>query len=195
MRRHGRNKRFYTIASSLLLLTATVHAQAISDAGIVARITADLLPLKSVLISGEALRDEVYLPAELQSLVTYGQNKVIQSLRKDLFQLQYQHKEREDGPASCASFFSPDEGYKLTTVLAGKDLTEGNLKPLVEGIVGMAVSAIEHRDFAAFRDAAEKTWGALQALGVSDPDLGIVVDALFRGAKVASSPPVRLKYE
>jgi hypothetical protein len=162
--------------------------------------------MKSALTTSEPLQDHVYTDAELQSLVTYSQNKVIRSYSKDLFEVQRTHnrmvKRPEDASIAFRSFFSRDQAYKLTWVLTGKDLTEDNVKPLAEGIVGMAVSAVECRNVAcplqdstAFRNAAEMAWGALRELGVSDADLRIVTDALFRGAKAAAAPPFRATYK
>jgi len=190
----------------LLLLATSLYSQSAGDAGIVARITGDLLPMKSALTTSEPLQEGVYKDAELQSLVTYSQNKVILAYSKDLFEVQRTHnrvvKRQEDASIGFRSFFRRDQAYKLTWVLGGKDLTEDNVKPLAEGIVGMAVSAVECRnvacplqDSAAFRNAAEMAWGALRTLGVSDADLGVVTDALFRGAKAAASPPLRATYK
>jgi hypothetical protein len=162
--------------------------------------------LKSTLISSEPLKDAVYTPAELQSLVTYSQHKVIQVYQKDLMEIQRSHhsavRKPEDASLAFYSFFSPDQAYKLTSALAGKNLSEENLRPLVEEIVGMAASAIECSDTAsplqnsaAFRSSAEKAFAALQALGVSGADLRVVTDALFRSAKAAASPPVRATYK
>jgi hypothetical protein len=162
--------------------------------------------MKSALTTSEPLQDHVYTDVELRSLVTYSQNKVILAYSKDLFEVPRTHnrlvKRPEDPSLSFRMFFSRDQAYKLTWVLAGKDLSEDNVKPLAEGIVGMAVSAVECRnvacqlqDSAAFRSAAETAWGALRALGVSDADLRVVTDALFRGAKAAASPPFRATYK
>src|SRR5207248_2820429 len=131
------------------------------------------------------LKDDVYAPAELQSLVTYSQHKVIDALHKDLVELQFKsnrvRKNPGDASLSFGPFFGPDQGYKLTSALAGKDLSEDNVTPLVEGIIGMAESAIECRNTsaplqnsAAFRTSAEKTWTALQTLGVKNPELRVV---------------------
>jgi hypothetical protein len=190
----------------LFLVATSLYAQSPVDTGVVARITGDLLGMKSSLTTSEPLKDEVYKDVELQSLVTYSQNKVMLAYSKDLFEVQRTHnrmvKRPEDASIAFRSFFSRDQAYKLTWVLAGKDLTEDNVKPLAEGIVGMAVSAVECRnaacplqDSTAFRSAAEMAWGALRELGVSDADLRIVTDALFRGAKAAASPPSRATYK
>jgi hypothetical protein len=194
------------VAVPLLLFTTIVYGQPANDSAIVARMTSNLLVLKSVLISSEPLQDEVYTPAELQSLITYSQHKVVQGYQTDLGELQFRHnrtvRKLEDGPMSFGTFFSRDQAYKLTSALAGKDLSEGNLTPLVEGIVGMAVSAVECRNTssllpnsAAFRSSAEKALTALQALGLSSPDLRVVVDALFRGAMAAAASPIRSTYK
>lgn len=154
----------------LLLIATSLHAQSAGDAGLVARITRDFLAMKSALTTSDPLHDDVYKPAELQSLVTYSQNKVILACSKDLFEVQRAHnrvvKRPEDASLSFGMFFSPDQGYKLTWVLAGKDLSEDNVKPLAEGIVGMAVAAVECRnvvcplqDSAVFRSAADMAWG------------------------------------
>ena len=195
-----------TVSFLLLLLATSLPAQIPDAVQIVSKMTSDLLPLKSALISSEPLKDDVYTPAELQSLVTYSQHKVIQSYQKDLVEIQFRHnlalRKPDNAPVSFGSFFSPDQAYKLTSVLAGKDLSEENLMPLVEGIVGMAESAAESsatsaplEKSVAFRTAAEKFWSALHALGVGNPDLEIVTDALFRGAKAAASPPVHITYK
>jgi hypothetical protein len=195
-----------TSSFCVLFAAAILHAQPAGDVDIVVRMTADLLPLKSVLTSTEPLKDDVYRPAELQSLVTYNQHKIIQAYQKDLMELQFKYnraeRRPEDASLSFRSFFSPDQAYKVTRALAGKDLSEENLTPLVEGIVGMAKSAVECRntspplqDSAAFRSSAEKAWTTLRTLGVNDTELRIVTDALFRGAKAAASPPVRATYK
>jgi hypothetical protein len=195
-----------TVSLSLLLLAMILHAQPMSDVDIVARMTSDLLPLKSTLTASEPLSDEVYTPVELQSLVTYSQHKIIQSYQKDLMEVQFKNnrtvRKPADGSLSFGSFFSPDQAYKLTSALAGKDLSEESLTPLVEGIVGMAESAVECRNTssslqnsAVFRSSAQKAWAALRALEVSNTDIRVVTDALFRGSKAAASPPIRLTYK
>jgi len=190
----------------LLLLATLIHAQMASDTGTVPRITSELLHLNSVLISSEPLKDEIYTPAELQSLVTWSQHKIMQAYQRDLLELQIKRNRAvsRPGDASLAfgSFYSADQAYRLSSPLAGKDLSERSVTLLAEGIVAMAEAAIECRytssslqTSAGFRNAAEKVWTALQVLGVGDPDRGVVVDALFRGAVAAASPPVRTTYK
>ena len=95
-----------------------------------------------------------------------------------------------------------DQAYKLAWVLTGKDLSEGNLKPLVAGLLQMLESAAVCRDRKArlqssedFRRAGESTWLALRALGVSESDGQIVMGALFRGAQNSSLLAPRLTYK
>ncbi len=51
-----------------LVLTFAYGAPPVPETDIVARLTADLLPLKLAVASDEPLKDDVYTQAELQSL-------------------------------------------------------------------------------------------------------------------------------
>jgi hypothetical protein len=188
------------------LFAFAADAQPPGNAEIVSRLTADLIPLKAVLISEEPLEDAVYSPDELRGLESVGQYKVMQACQRDLLPILISHtrgaRRPEDASIAFGSFFSPDLAYKLTRALAGKDLTELNVRPLSEGIIGMNESALDCsiascqlQDSAAFRSSAQRTWDALHVLGVEERDLRIVTAALFRGAKAAASPPVRATYK
>jgi hypothetical protein len=194
----------------LPLLTAILHAQPVDNAGIVVKMTTDLLPLKSAMPSSEPLKDDVFTRAELESLVKGTQRQIIQSWQEDLSKVQarYIRSFRKPGdspweaPSGFWAFSDQDQAYKLTSVLAGRDLSEENLRPLVEGIVGMAESAMESRntssplrDSATFHSSAEKVGAALQALGVSNADIRVVGDSLFAGAERAATPPIRTTYK
>jgi hypothetical protein len=189
-----------------LFLAAILHAETAANVDIAARMISDLLPLKTALTWPDPLKDSVYAAAELQSLATASLRRVMKSFQNDLLALQFIHdravKKPDDAELTFRSFFNPDEAYKLTRVLAGKDLTPENLAPLVEGIIEMQNAAMECRDTstplqnsADFPRSAEKVWAALQAIGVSDPDLRIVTGAFFRSAKIAAAPPIRLTYK
>ena len=197
------NKRF---PLCLALFAFAADAQPPNNAEIVSRFTADLLPLKDMLTSEEPLKDAVYSFDELRGLESVGQYKVMQACQRDLFPVLSSHtlvaRKPEDASVGFGSFFSADLAYKLTRVLAGKDLTASNVRPLSEGIVGMNESALDCsiascrlQDSTAFLISAQRTWDALQGLGVKDQDLRIVTDALFRGAKAAASPPIRSTYK
>jgi hypothetical protein len=190
----------------LLIFSIIAGAQTVDNTQIVGRLTADLLGMKDAVTASDPLKDEVSTTTELQSLITYSQGKVIRSLEMDLmkYEVQYYpvHKGPDDARVQIKSFFTGDLGYKLTTAIAEKDLSERNLTPLVQAIVGMVGNALECRDnhsrlqnSVAFRQSAESAWMALKQLGVHNPDLRIVMDALFRGAESAASPPLRTTYK
>lgn len=188
-----------------LLLAATVAAQPPSDGEIVAKLVADLLPLKLAVASDDPLKDDVYTSAELQSVETYSQSQAMKALEKDLREFRFQHHPRRPNPLGkvvTRPLIGADQAYKLAYILTGKDLTEVNLTPLVEALMGILDSAAECSDTRAplqnsteFRDAAENARNALQALGVSKRDVHIVMDSLFRGAINAALPPPTFKYQ
>jgi hypothetical protein len=183
------------------------QAQPRPDAAIVNKLTSDLLPLKDVLTSDEPLRDGIYGMSDLQSLVTYGQNKVIRAYEKDLREFQFPwdraRRERvrkpEDVSIAFSSFSSQDQTYKLTKALAGRSLSEENLMPLAEAIAAMDQSALICRDSASplrdsadFRKAAQNAHDALRAIGLSPADARIVTEALLSGGQAVVAPPIRV---
>jgi hypothetical protein len=189
-----------------LLLAATLAADSTDDKEIVAGLVADLLPLKLAVGWDEPLKDEVYTSAELQSVETYSQSQAMKSFGTDLFRFRFTRHPPRPNPVSggfaLRPFLGPDQAYKLAHVLTGKDLTEANLSPLVEALVGILESAAVGsntraplQNSAEFRASAENARNALQALGVSKRDIHIVMDSLFRGAIKAASPPPKFKYQ
>jgi hypothetical protein len=195
------------LAPGFLVVLTSLHAQQLSSADIVSRMTSDLLALREVLVSDEPLQDGVYTREELESLVTVSQSKVMSAYQNELTALQYQRnravpRKPDEGRPTFRSFGSPDQAYKLTRALAGKELSVDQLRPLAEGIVAMIESAVDCRDSSsrlegsvAFHDAAEKTYAALEALRVSKREVRIVTEALFRGAQSAASPPNHLIFK
>jgi hypothetical protein len=188
------------------LLAAAVAAQPISHDEIVAKLTADLLPLKLAVASDDPLKDDVYTPAELQSVETYSQSQAMKAFEKDLIQFRLQRYHPRPNPLTgtvvLRPFIGPDQAYKLAYVLTGKELTETNLAPLVQALVGIRGSAAvcsntraRLQNSAEFRSSAENARNALQGLGVSKHDVHIVMDSLFRGAILAASPQPTFKYQ
>jgi hypothetical protein len=183
-------------------------AQTRSTYETISRMTADLLPLKDALTSTEPLK-ESYTWDELRSLVTVSQNRVIQAFRKDLFALegrlnreQAKRMPADRRPIGGVSFMSPVLEYQLTWVLAGKDLSEENVRPLAEAVVAMVESGVRLQgtstgleESGEFRNAARKAWDALAALGVGSADVEIVSKGLFEGAKKKTLPPVVITYK
>ncbi len=97
-------------------------------------------------------------------------------------------------------FIGPDQAYAY--VLTGRDLSEGNVKPLVRALLSMLESAEVCREeksplgaSSELRNAADNTREAIQALGVGDDDAHSVMNSLFRGAIAATSPPPGVRYQ
>jgi hypothetical protein len=87
-------------------------------------------------------------------------------------------------------------------VLAGKDLSDDTLAPLSDAILGMVDSALvcltdstRLRDSIEFRVHAEQAYRAVGALGVSPPNVQVVMEALFRRSDALSKHPPRLTYK
>lgn len=189
----------------LLLPAIAPSAPPPNDAGAVPKFVSDLLPLKDAIAADEPLKYDVYTPAELQSVETYSQSQALRPFTTDLARLYFQdYLALHPRPGRLVSlpFIGPDQAYKLGTVLTGKELTEANLKPLVEGVVGMleSIDASQETssalgDSTEFRASAEKVWNALKAFQVSNSDLRIVMESLFEGAENAKVEVPRLKYQ
>ncbi|HWF07745.1 MAG TPA: hypothetical protein VG297_04725 [Bryobacteraceae bacterium] len=193
--------RVIAFAFALTAAAATTGAPA-TGREIAAKLSSDLLGLNSVLVGEEPLQDDVYSREELQSLVTYSQNKVIQAYQRDIRSFESRRLRAaeglDNGPFAFRTFASPDQAYKLTRALAGKDLSESNLMPLAEAIAGMIDSAIDCRnsespvqDSARLRDAAQHAYDTLKNLRVSNHDTRVVIDALLRGAQALASRSAR----
>lgn len=189
-----------------ILAAAVLPAQPIRHDEIVARLTSDLLALKLAVASDEPLKDGVYTPAELQSVETYSQSQAMKAFEKDLAKFRFQnrvaHPKPVNGRIEIRSLIGPDLGYKLAYVLTGKDLSAAGLSPLVQAVISISEGAAVCSDTrtplqnsAEFRSSAEKARDALEGLGVSNRDLHIVMDALFRGAISAASPQPTFKYQ
>jgi hypothetical protein len=184
--------------SALAVVAVTAaHGQATSD--LAAQLTADFLPLQSALVDRGPLQDAVYSREELQSLISYSQSRVIQAYQRDIrsFEAASLREPRKfgDPPLAFSTFASVDQAYKLTRVLAGKDLSEDNLAPLTRAITAIITSAITSRksgasirDSTALRDSSQQTYDALRNIGVNNRDLRIVIDAFLRGAQTLSQP-------
>ena len=191
---------------SLVLPALSWSAAPVTRTDIIARVTSHLLRLKLAVAADEPLKDEVYTSAELQSLATYSQNQAIRPFQTDLFDFQLANylatKPAREAEIRLRPFITSDQAYKLGVVLTGKDLTDMNLKPLIEVLVSMLQSADDCRnthaalqDSSDFRGSAENVKTALQRLGVEGRDLRIVINSLFRGAIAASTtPPRRVTY-
>jgi len=126
---------------SLLLLVVTVAAQSAKDRDLVVKLISDLLPLKLAVASDEPLKDDVYTSAELQSVQTYSQSQAMMPFGNDLIRFRFKLHHSRPNPVSggvvLRPFFGPDQSYKLAYVLSGKDLTEANLSPLIEALLGI----------------------------------------------------------
>jgi hypothetical protein len=188
-----------------VLLAVTVQAQTAPEFDFVSRLNADLLPLSALPALSSPLEDGVS-KAAARKTVSPEQNAIMDKYRQDLIGFERQRDLATSRPDSLLvgmrSFFSWDEAYKLTSALAGKELSEGNLTPLSEAIRGIANSAVVCRntgsallDSAEFRASAEKANDALRALGVSNHDARAVMEMLFSRARVAAVPAPRMTFE
>jgi len=100
-------------------------------------------------------------------------------------------------------FVSWSQAYTLTSVLAGKDLSEATLTPLTHAILGMMDSALvclntsaRLHDSARFHTFAEQAYTALLALNVSAQNARIVMGVLLSNAMGLDGefpPPVSYK--
>ena len=163
----------------LLLFTLTVSAQTTGDDELVSRLNSALLPLKS-LPKGDALPDLVAMTAEdraaLRAAVANqnpAQNRVMLRFADDMAELY--------GVAVILWDFA----YALTSVLAGKDVSQDTLTPLTSSILGALDSAFARsnlRKSAQFRASVEHAYDALLALGVSPANTRVVVDSLLKAA-------------
>jgi len=85
--------------------------------------------------------------------VTVSQNRVIVAWRKDVLQFERRLNRQQaqrmpaDTPViGSVSFLSPVQEYQLTWVLAGRDLSEANVRPLAEAVVEMIESGVASRE-------------------------------------------------
>jgi hypothetical protein len=157
--------------------------------------------------SDDPLKDHIYTPTELQSVETYSQSQAMEVFGNDLIELRLKRFPPRRSAAMAGGiafrpFIGPDQAYKIANVLTGKDLTEADLSPLLNALVGIQGSAAECsntraplQNSADFRTSAEKARNALAALGLSNRDIHIVMNSLFRGAIAAASPPPIFKYQ
>jgi hypothetical protein len=71
--------------------------------------------MKDAVSASEPLKEDVYTPGELHSLITYSQNKVIQSFEKGLEEFHFRYypacKQPEDARVVFRQFFSRDLAY------------------------------------------------------------------------------------
>src|SRR5690349_15121219 len=132
---------------SSLLCVATVAGQPTTNDQIVAKLVSDLLPLKLAVASDDPLKDDLYTPTELQSAETYSQSQAMKTFGNDLIKFRLKRYPPHRSPAMAGGiaikpFIGPDQAFKLAYVLTGKDLTEANLSPLVEALMGIQGSAV-----------------------------------------------------
>jgi hypothetical protein len=195
------------LSLGLLLCVATAAGQPTTDDQIIAKLVSDLLPLKLAVASDDPLKDDIYTPTELQPVETYSESQAMKVFgkRPDRTPTETFPPRRSAamaGENAFRPFIGPDQAYKLGYVLTGKDLTQANLAPLVEELVGIQGRAAEcsntrvpPQNSADFRTSAEKARNALGALGLSNRDIHIEMDSLFSGAIAAASPPPTFKYQ
>jgi hypothetical protein len=208
-----------TCALSLLLFAMTVHAQRAPDAAGVSQLNADLMALKSLptLPGGDTLPDPLPMAVTgreaLRHSVSPVQEQVMQQYSRDLNMILAKHRvtivdgkdEGLEGPTAGLrgkAFVSWDQAYALTSVLAGKDLSEDLLAPLSGAILGMVDSALvclndssRLRDSAGFRASSEQAYKALRTLGVAPPNVEVVMGILFRNASMLVAGPPRPLYK
>jgi hypothetical protein len=191
-----------------LSLIPALHAAPDHDTRLASKLAADLLPLESVLVEDEPLENKFYTHPDVQSHASAGQNTVIKALRNDLTGLQIRLNSEtphrpDEVPRGFQSFSSPDLEFKLTRVLAGKSLSKSGLAALADAMIAMLEDAITCRNAGPcelgksedLRRDSERAATALYSIGVREPELRIVMDALLNGAAAAARPPGRLSYK
>jgi hypothetical protein len=206
-----------TCSLSLLLLATTVHAQTVPNAQRVSQLNADLMALRSLpaLPAGTTLPDPLTTKGAdgvaLMRSPSPDQERAIARLQGDLFSLTQQRYAEIDkfkpGESPWMKTFQPLSGgwevaYALTNVLAGKELSDTALTPLTSAMLEMMDSALDSlsnetnlQDSADFRTSVEHAYKALLALGVSSPNVQVVMEALFRRADGLSKYSPRLTYK
>ena len=153
-------------ALCLLLFTLSVSVRAEPDP-LVARLNADLMPLKDSPGSAERAR-------------------IMAQLSRDLNQFYF-----------AQNFAKARLTSRLTGVLIGRDLSDENLTPLTSAIAGALRGAIwcrirgfNIRSSTEFRAATVQAYKALIALGVSTRDTQAVVALLFNAADWVAPPVI-----
>ena len=111
-------------------------------------------------------------------------------------------RKQDEASLAFRSFVSPDQEFKLTSALAGRDLTEGQSSNLADAIVGIVEGSVACREAArALRDCpfvrtpTANVTTSLISVGVSRELTIIVVDSILKGAEALAMPPTRTVYK
>jgi hypothetical protein len=155
--------------SLCLLIFATIaNAQQPDSKALIARLNADLMPMRSI----ESSPDN---PAQKHVMVQFA---------TDISKLH------------PPGFVSRDLAYALTSAIAGKDLSDDNLTPLVTGILANFVSALACKAASCdlmksvqFSTSIKQTHSALTDLGVSAWDAIAVIRLVYQAADRVARPP------
>jgi hypothetical protein len=155
----------------LLIFTTIAAAQSPDHKALVARLNADLLPMRSI----ESSPDN---PAQKRVMVQFAMD--ISKLHPP-------------------GFVSRDLAYALTSAIAGKDLSDENLTPLVNGILANFVIALACQANSCdliksvqFSASIKQTHSALTDLGVSARDAIGVVRLVYQAADRVVRTPASL---
>ena len=191
----------------LSIFMASVHGQTLTETEIVARLNSDLVALKSLPPSFASLETGVHNRGTLQAMVSPDQFAIMQRYRQAVGAFQRQRhrdaiassKNLADG-GGMLGFANWNQAYLLTSLLAGRDLSDASVTPLTHAILGIvdgAVTCLETsaplRSSARARTSADATYSALRAVGVSNNDARLLIESLLVSAvHVAekSSPPM-----
>jgi hypothetical protein len=155
----------------LLIFAAMATAQSPDHKELVARLTADLMPMRSI----ESSPDNA------------AQQRVMAQFATDISKLH------------PPGFVSRDLAYALTSAIAGKDLSDDNLTPLVNGILANFGSALACKadicdlmKSVQFRAFTKQTLSALTALDVSARDAMGVIRLVYQAADRIVRAPASL---
>jgi hypothetical protein len=182
----------------LLLLTMMVSAQTIRDEVIVTRLNSDLMALKFLpsLPNGKKLPDLVAMTREDRAALAAR----VANRNPDQHQVILRYAD------AMAKLYEEtvipwDLAYALTSVLAGKNLSNHTLTPLTSAILEAVDRAFVCRDTQSdlgkspqFRASIELAYDALLALDVSHPNARIVAGGLLESGKLIRARGPRLPF-
>jgi hypothetical protein len=152
----------------LLIFATIATAQSPDHKALVAQLSADLMPMRSI----ESSPDN---PA---------QKRVMAQFAMDVSKLH------------PPGFVSRNLAFALTSAISGKQLSEDNLTPLVDGILANFISALACKPDSCdlmksvqFRASIKQSHSALRALGVSLPETQGVMRLIYQAANRVARPP------